>query len=532
MKKAALLSVSDRTGLVAFAKKLKQAGYILLGTSGTSKFLEQEGVEVLRIEEYIAQPEILDGRVKTLHPKIHAGLLARRDDPEHMRELEEHEIYPIEIAIVNLYPFVDNLKTDKVDDPMQMVELVDIGGPTMIRAAAKNFHSVYPVIDPADYDLVWESVASNSEVSADDKLRLRHKLATKVFAALADYNLQIAKYFSNVAILEAEPKISCSVDKAANFNFGGFTGEVLSQQQTLRYGENPHQQAAFYRPLAGLTKNWEQLNGKELSYNNILDFNAALQIVSGLQTAHPTAVIVKHLNPCGVAVSDTLVNALAGAKRGDTRSHFGGIIGLNQTVTLEVAEALCSDFAEIILAPAFDEDALARLKKKKNLRVIRVDLVQAREFESRSAGGGVLIQQLDSGVSEISSCEVVSQKKPSKTELVDLQLAWTLCAHVKSNAIALVKEGMLLAVGAGQMSRIDSAELAISKADTHGHELAGAVAASDAFFPFPDCIELLAQRGVTTFIAPGGAKRDNEVIEMADKAGVSLLFAGDRHFRH
>ncbi|MBN8550815.1 MAG: bifunctional phosphoribosylaminoimidazolecarboxamide formyltransferase/IMP cyclohydrolase [Deltaproteobacteria bacterium] len=514
-KRAALLSVSDRTGLEEFARALDSLGYVLLTTSGTAKFLTSVGITSMLVEEYTGQKEILDGRVKTLHPKIHAGLLARRDDAAHMKQLSDEGIMPIDVAAVNLYPFVQNLTTANADNPARMIEFVDVGGPTMIRAAAKNHASVFPVIDPADYARVAEML--RNKVSVEESLALRRALAVKVFTQLAYDSLEIAKYFSSVGQQEAFPPIH---------------GVVLERQQGLRYGENPHQQALFYKAVGSPESRWKQLHGKELSYNNLLDFDAALRVIKEFPSSTATAVIMKHLNPCGAAIADSLQDALKKAKRCDPRSHFGGVIAFNQTVSAAVAEDVKEDFAEIVIAPAFDDAALAILQRSKNLRIMTYDAAEGRGPEIRRAAGGYLLQRGDEGVSNVASLEVVSKRAPTAQELKDLQFAWMLCSHVKSNAITIAKEGMLVGVGAGQMSRVDSVELALAKAKRHEHDLQGAVAASDAFFPFTDSVETLAAQGITAVIAPSGAKRDSDVVETANRLNVALVFAPDRHFRH
>lgn len=527
MGKTALISVSDRTGLLPVAEALTRNGYAILATSGTTKFLADAGIVTTPIETYTGQREILDGRVKTLHPKIHGGLLARRDDPKHLSELAAEGIAPIDIAIINLYPFVQNLAGDKAGDPVKMIELIDIGGPTMLRAAAKNFRGVLAVIEPTDYpDLI--RYVENGVAPAGGVADWRRGLAVKVFKTLAAYDLEIARYFAEATF----PESGAPTVDVAGLGLGAIAGCVLERAQLLRYGENPHQRAAFYRPVGHRTTGWEQLGGKELSYNNLLDFDATVRMVRGFPDDRAGAVIVKHLNPCGAALADTPLEALKRAKRGDPRSHFGGIIGFNRPVAVEVAEAIKEDFAEIVLAPDFEPAALALLQKNKNLRLMKVDRSEARGMEFRSIGGGYLLQEEDVAISQVSEGETVTQRHPSSAELSDLQFAWNFCAHVKSNAIVLVKEGMLIGVGAGQMSRIDSVELAIAKARTHGHDIRGAVAASDAFFPFPDGLETLAQAGVGAIVAPGGAKRDGDVVSAADSVGVALVRVADRHFRH
>ena len=530
MKRAALLSVSDRTGLLEFARELSALGFELLCTSGTRKVLEEAGVKVTSIESYTGQKEILDGRVKTLHPKIHAGLLARRDNPAHMAQLAEDGIMPIDVAVINLYPFKQNLHGESVGNPRKMIELVDIGGPTMIRAASKNFTSLFPVIDPADYPRVAAALKQSDWQASSSALELRRELAVKVFTTIADYDLAIAKYFSNVKF-DSESG-GHTVDQSSEFMLGPVSGAVLVRSQELRYGENPHQNAAWYGPVGETTQGWKQFGGKELSYNNLLDFDAAVRLIRSLGREKPAAAILKHLNPCGAAIASSLLEAVQKSKLGDSRSHFGGVVALNQTVTVKVAEELCADFKEIIVAPGYDEAALKLFSTKKNLRVLEVSLDGGSRYEIRTLQGGALVQQVDPGASPISAAELVSSRPASAAELADLELAWKLCAHVKSNAITLVKDGTLIGTGAGQMSPIDSVEIAISKAKANGHKLGGAVCASDAFFPFTDNIETLAKEGISCVIAPAGAGKDDEVVAKAKELGVSLYFAGDRHFRH
>ena len=526
MKKAALLSVSDRTGLVELARALSNCGFELLTTSGTSTYLKENGISTSSIEAYTGQKEILDGRVKTLHPKIHAGLLAKRDNPEHLKQLESEGILSIDVAVVNLYPFVQGLNTDAAKDPKRMIELVDIGGPTMIRAAAKNFLSVLPLIDPKDYSKVIEILKTSNSTSVDFPLEFRKKLASKVFAWLANYNLEIAKYFSEVAVEDNKLKPSES-----SF-ISSVTGLVLEEQQELRYGENPHQKASMYKSFAQAGNPWKQYQGKALSYNNLLDADAAFRLIRTFDSQNATATILKHLNPCGLATAATMEEALNKSKRGDPRSHFGGVLAFNQSVSAAVAESIAEDFAEIVIAPGYDSKALEVLSRKKNLRVLEVNLADRVAFDIRSVYGAVLVQEADQQPSKVSEAELVTDRKPSTQELSDLELAWKVCAHVKSNAITIAKDNMLLASGAGQMSRIDSLEVALFKCKTHKHDLNGAVAASDAFFPFPDCLELLSAQGVKTVIAPSGSIKDAEVISTAKRLDISLFFARDRHFKH
>ncbi len=538
MQKAALLSVSDRTGLVEFAQALHDCGYVLLATSGTTKFLGEHGVATLPIEEYTGQKEILDGRVKTLHPKIHAGLLAKRDNPEHLQQLAAEGIMLIDVAVVNLYPFIQNLNSANAQTPAKMIELIDVGGPTMIRAAAKNHKFVLPVIDPADYAAaavyLRAHALNGSPIDSVADLELRRALAAKVFTRIANYDLEIAKYLTHVHIGDKAGEALAEVSATDEFMMGETAGMVLSRVQELRYGENPHQKATLYRNLSSTSPGWEQLNGKELSYNNLLDFDAALRLIRSLGSQEPCACIIKHLNPCGAARGSSLLVALQRAKSGDPRSHFGGILAFNQSVTADVARDIREDFAEIVLAPDFEPEALTILKTSKNLRILKVSIAAPakRRFDVRVIEGGVLMQEEDARLSDVREAKAVSSRSPREEELHDLDFAWKVCAQVKSNSIVLVRNQTLIGTGAGQMSRIDSVELAISKARLHGHDLQGAVCASDAFFPFADSVETLGAAGIRAIVAPGGAKRDDETIAAANASQIALIFTADRHFRH
>ena len=520
----ALISVSNRDNLDKIAIHLVAVGFTLLTTTGSKKFLDDIGVASVAVEEFTSQREILGGRVKTLHPKIHGGILAKRSNPDHQADLLQEGIPPIDVVIVNLYPFLDHVRSESAKDPEKMVEFIDIGGPTMIRAAAKNFRSVLALIDPADYDSVIPSITLEAGVLGVP-LNLRKQLSVKVFASLARYNLEIARYLSTVSFEGDE-------GKANSILFPEIDGIVLERKQELRYGENPQQSAAFYMPLGEKKGNWKQLQGKELSYNNLLDFDSIVRMLKSVSTDQALAIIVKHLNPCGIALAETPVVALERAKLCDPRSHFGGIIGFNRSVDLETAKNVAEDFAEIIVAPEFSHEALAVLAAKKNLRVLQVNLDSDSGVEFRSVESGMLLQTPDKAVSLFDEAEQVSGEPASTLMRIDLELAWAACAHVKSNAVVIVKNGMLVGTGAGQMSRIDSTELALSKASFHKHDLVGAVAASDAFFPFPDSLELLAERGIKAVIAPKGSRADAEVIATAKRLGVALFFTQDRHFRH
>ncbi len=518
MKKQAILSVSDKTGIVDFARELAALGYNLLSTGGTAKLLEKEGIKVEEVAHYTGFPEMLDGRVKTLHPKIHAGILARRDVPEHMKALEEHGIDPIDLVVVNLYPFEQTIS--KPDCTFaDAIENIDIGGPTMIRAAAKNHASVAVVVDPADYSKIIDEIKAKGEVTAETRLAL----AKKVFSHTARYDGMISNYLT-----------SLDEDKKATKQFP----EVLNRQwvkvQDMRYGENPHQQAAFYRErlvAPGLLAGYTQLHGKELSYNNIADTDAAWDAARSFST--PACVIIKHANPCGAAIGVSAADAYRKAFKTDSKSAFGGIIAFNREVDLETASEVSKQFAEVVIAPSFTDDAQALLGKKKNLRLLVVANGGAHnDFDFKRVGGGLLVQTPDIQICPESSLRVVTKKQPTSEQIADMMFAWKICRWVKSNAIVYAHAGMTLGVGAGQMSRVDSAKIAEEKAEEAGLSLAGSAAASDAFFPFRDGLDVICEAGATCVIQPGGSIRDQEVIDAANEHGIVMVFTGERHFRH
>jgi phosphoribosylaminoimidazolecarboxamide formyltransferase/IMP cyclohydrolase len=520
MTKYALLSVSQREGIEDFAAGLIKLGFTILTTSGTGKCLSAKGIESVSIRDYTGQPEILGGRVKTLHPKIHGGILARRRDPSHLEDLQEHEIPPIDLVAVNLYPFEAQLAKNPEASLAEMIEFIDIGGPTMIRAAAKSAEDVYAVIDPADYDRVLESL--QGDVKDDKSVALRHELSAKVFRELAHYNLEIAKFLARE---DGDDAARC-------------TGSVWELAQQLRYGENPQQRAALYRSFGEGELSWQQLAGKALSYNNILDADAGYRLIRTLSwcqerfSAGEVVCILKHLTPCGAAVAATQAEALQRAKQSDPRSHFGGIIGFATEVTEEAAHEVVKDFTEIVIAPAFSDAALKVFEKRKNVRLLQCDYEAPLEEEVRSTLFGYLRQSPDLVSCDTASCHVAAGEGAFEDRRADMELAWALVGHTKSNAIVLVRDQMLIGSGAGQTSRIDSVEVALYKAREHGHALEGAVAASDAFFPFPDSVERLAECGVRAIIAPNGSKKDDEVVAVAENLGITLLFAPERHFRH
>jgi phosphoribosylaminoimidazolecarboxamide formyltransferase / IMP cyclohydrolase len=515
--KRALLSVSDKSGIVELARGLAALGVEILSTGGTARLLEKEGIRVIEVASYTGSAEMLDGRVKTLHPKIHGALLARRDDPAHMAAIRAAGIEPIDLVVVNLYPFAAT-----VADPdcrfEDAIENIDIGGPAMLRSAAKNHGSVAVVVDPADYTRVLQEIRRDGAVSE----ATRFGLAAKVFAHTAAYDGEIANYLTS---LDEHRK---RLDYA----------EVLSLQfckiDDLRYGENPHQSAAFYRdpnPVAGSLAQYRQLQGKDLSYNNIADADAAWECVKTF--AEPACVIVKHANPCGVATGANLRAAYDLAFRTDPVSAFGGILAFNRALDEETAKAIAKQFAEVIIAPRIDPDAQKEFSAKDNLRVLEVPLGHdAQKHEYKRVGGGLLVQKTDAALLDEKALRPVTQRKPGAGQMKDLLFAWRVAKFVKSNAIVFARDGATLGVGAGQMSRLDSARVAVFKAGEAKLDLKGSVAASDAFFPFRDGLDALADAGATAVIQPGGSVRDAEVIAAADERGVAMVFTGMRHFRH
>jgi phosphoribosylaminoimidazolecarboxamide formyltransferase/IMP cyclohydrolase len=526
--KTALLSVSDKDGIVEFAQALASRGVRLLSTGGTAKLLAQAGLKVTEVAKHTGSPEILDGRVKTLHPKIHGGLLARRDSDEHMATLKQHKIDRIDLLVVNLYPFRQAVA--KPDCTFaDAVENIDIGGPAMLRAAAKNHGTeeggVTVVIDPADYPAVLKEIDQRGSTSYG----LRLKLATKVYAHTAAYDGAIANYLSSLT--EAEP---VQDNVPARSTWPNVLTLQVHQQQVLRYGENAQQLSAFYtdptRPT-GLLGNFVQLQGKELSYNNIADSDAAWDCVRSF--GNHACVIVKHANPCGVATADSTLEAYNKAFKTDPTSAFGGIIAFNRKVDLATAQAVSGQFVEVLLAPAYDKDALALLAAKKNVRVLRVPMGTGQnDIDVKRVGGGWLIQTPDSGTTAVKDLRVVTHKQPTPQQMADLLFAWKVAKFVKSNAIVFCGDGRTLGVGAGQMSRIDSARIASIKAENAGLTLKGSAVASDAFFPFRDGLDVVIDAGATCVIQPGGSMRDDEVIAAANERGIAMVLTGMRHFRH
>ncbi len=513
----ALISVSDKTGLVEFAQALAGLGVRILSTGGTAKLLEKSGVAATEVSAHTGFPEMLDGRVKTLHPKIHGGILARRDSREHMAAIRAADIEPIDLIVVNLYPFQATVADPdcRLEDA---VENIDIGGPAMIRAAAKNYGSVAVVVDPADYGRVLEEIRASGEVAEGT----RFALAKKVFAHTAAYDGAIANYLFSLDAQNARK----AYPEVLNLQF--------EKLQDLRYGENPHQAAAFYRdakPVEGGLARYRQLQGKELSYNNIADADAAWECVKSF--SEPACVIIKHANPCGVAVAETLLAAYARAFSTDPTSAFGGIIAFNRAIDRATAEEVGKQFAEVIIAPRVEPEARQAFAAKANLRVLEVPLAHAAmAFDFKRIGGGMLVQGPDAKNVAASELKVVTKKAPTEAQLRDLMFAWRVAKFVKSNAIVFCRDSMTLGVGAGQMSRIDSARIASIKAKNAGLDLAGSCAASDAFFPFRDGLDVVIDSGATAVIQPGGSVRDDEVIAAADERGIAMVLTGARHFRH
>ncbi len=517
----ALLSVSDKTGLVEFAHSLARHSVELLSTGGTAALLREAGLDVIDVADYTGFPEMLDGRVKTLHPKVHGGILANRLLPEHLRAVERAGIPLIDLVVVNLYPFRQTVAKPgcTLEDA---IENIDIGGPTLVRAAAKNWEGVAVVVDPSDYPRLAQELEQEAGALTRET---RFALARKAFAHTAAYDAAVANYLT-------ARELDGSVERFP---------EVLTLQwrkaEAMRYGENPHQAAAFYRdetPAAGTLAHYELVQGKALSYNNIADADAAWECVRSFRET--CCVIVKHANPCGVALGPTAAAAYARAFATDPTSAFGGIIAFNTAVDVETATAVSKQFLEVLIAPDYSAEALAILASKPNVRVLRVPLAplaeSANALELKRVGGGVLVQDADTVELDIAKLKTVTQNAPSTAQIEDLLFAWKVVRFVKSNAIVFVREGRTLGIGAGQMSRLDSARIARSKAETAGLSLQGSCAASDAFFPFRDGLDVLADAGATAVIQPGGSLRDEEVIQAANERGVAMVLTGVRHFRH
>ena len=521
MIRQALISVSDKTGVLDFARALASMNIRLLSTGGTARLLADNGLEVTEVADYTGFPEMLDGRVKTLHPKVHGGILARRDFPAHMQALATHDIPTIDMVVVNLYPFQQTVAQDQcsLEDA---IENIDIGGPAMLRSSAKNHKDVVVVCDPADYETVLSEMrAGQGDVSYDT----RFGLAKKVFAHTAQYDGAITNYLS---ALGPDRQHATRADYPDTLNL------QFTKVQDMRYGENPHQSAAFYRDIVtvdGALANYRQLQGKELSYNNIADADAAWECVKSFEGS--ACVIIKHANPCGVALGADAAEAYAKALQTDPTSAFGGIIAFNVGVDGNAAEAIARQFVEVLIAPAFTAEARKVFEAKQNVRLLEIPLGHgSNAFDIKRVGGGLLLQAPDAKHVLVNELTIVSKKQPTPQQLQDMMFAWRVAKFVKSNAIVFCGNGMTLGVGAGQMSRVDSARIASIKAQNADLSLAGSTVASDAFFPFRDGLDVVVSAGATAVVQPGGSMRDQEVIDAADEQGVVMAFTGVRHFRH
>ena len=511
MAKRALVSVSDKSGLVDFVKGLQAAGWEIIATGGTQKLLENSGVKTIGISDVTGFPEICDGRVKTLHPKVHGGLLARRDEPSHLQALEENGISFIDLVCVNLYPFRETIAKEGVS-MADAIENIDIGGPSMLRSAAKNYNDVTVVCDPADYDTILAEINATGNTTLETRLQL----SAKAYTHTAQYDACIATYMREKAGLNE--KLFLEFDL----------------KQGLRYGENPHQSAKFYASTKAIPfslATGKQLQGKEMSYNNIQDANAALNIARDFQ--EPFCVALKHMNPCGAAVAETIEEAWQKAYEADTVSIYGGIVICNRTITKEIALGMKPIFLEIVIAPDFTDEAMEIFATKKNLRVIQVDMTPSTEAIDQyvSVNGGLLVQHLDTQIETITADMCATKVQPDAATLADMQFGWNIVKHVKSNAIVVVKNGQTLGVGAGQMNRVGSAEIAMKQAHAAG-VTEGLILASDGFLPFDDTVALAAQYGVTAIVQPGGSIRDNDCVVKADELGICMLMTGTRHFKH
>lgn len=509
--KRALVSVSDKSGLVEFVKGLESLGWQIIATGGTQRLLEQQGVKTIGISEVTGFPEICDGRVKTLHPKVHGGLLARRDEESHLAALRENGIEFIDLVCVNLYPFRQTIANPDVTME-DAIENIDIGGPSMLRSAAKNYRDVTVVCDPADYAAVLAEISEDGNTKVETRLAL----SAKAYTHTAQYDSCIATFMREKAGLSEKLFLEFDV------------------KQGLRYGENPHQSAKFYsdnQTTAFSLAYAEQLGGKELSYNNIQDANAALNIVREFD--EPFCVALKHMNPCGAAIGATIEEAWNAAYEADKVSIYGGIVAVNRPLTAEVALGMKPIFLEIVMAPEFTPEALEILSTKKNLRLLKVDMTKTDKAINQyiSVNGGLLVQQLDTVTKEVTADMCVTETKPTEAQIVDMNFGWRVVKHVKSNAIAVVKDGHTLGIGAGQMNRVGSAEIALKQAQAAGFT-EGLVLASDGFLPFDDTVAFAAQYGVTAIVQPGGSIRDEDSIRKANELGITMLFTGMRHFKH
>ena len=513
MKKRALISVSDKAGVVDFAKNLEELGFEIVSTGGTAKALSDAGVAVINVSDITGFPECLDGRVKTLHPKIHAGILAMRSNPEHMKTLEELEINTIDVVAINLYPFKATIRKENVSME-ECIENIDIGGPTMIRAAAKNWQDVAVIVDPSDYDRVVKELRADGCVSRDTKL----ELAFKVFEHTSDYDTMIANYLKKkVNVEQFRDTFTVTYEKAMN----------------LRYGENPHQKAVYYKevlPADGSIVNAKQLHGKELSFNNINDTNGALQLLKEFK--EPTVVAVKHANPCGVGIGESIFDAYQKAYEADPVSIFGGIVAANREIDEKTAEEINKIFIEIVIAPSFSEKAFQILSQKKNIRLLSLENIldiEENGVEFKKVSGGLLVQNVDNELMNEADLECVTEVKPTEEQMEQMKFAWKVVKHTKSNAIVLAKDNATIGVGPGQTNRITALELAIKYA---ADKTEGSVMASDAFFPFSDCVEAAHKAGIKAIIQPGGSIRDQESIDACNKYGIAMVFTKMRHFKH
>ena len=510
--KRALISVFDKTGIVDFAKSLDSMGWEIISTGGTSKKLKEEGITVQDISDLTKFPECFDGRVKTLHPNVEGGILAIRDNDNHKKQMTDLAIEPIDMVVCNLYPFKQTLLKPGVSHE-EIIENIDIGGPTMIRAAAKNYRFVTVITDPEDYHLVIDELQSQGDTSVETK----EMLAAKVFIHTSHYDTLIASYFSERLNIKYPKTLTLTYEK----------------KQDLRYGENPHQSAAFYASVQGTSgtlTNAVQLHGKELSYNNIGDTDGALETLK--EFCEPTIVAAKHANPCGVGSASTLVEAYKKAYEADPVSIFGGIVAANREIDAETAKEVVKTFLEVIVAPSFSVEALEILSKKKNIRLLQLENIGYKDKKASKAKtvlGGLLIQDLDTVLLQETELKVVTKRQPTESEMKDLLFAWKVVKHTKSNGIAIAKDLCTTGVGPGQVSRIWALENAIRQG---GERIPGSVMASDAFFPFSDCVEAAHKAGITAIIQPGGSVRDQESIDTADKYGIAMIFTGMRHFKH
>ncbi len=512
MAKKALISVSDKTGIVEFAKSLIECGYEIISTGGTLKVLNQSGIKAVDISSVTGFPECLDGRVKTLHPKVHAGLLAMRDNKEHMDFLDKMNIDPIDIVVVNLYPFKETVSKPDID-LQTAIENIDIGGPTMLRSAAKNYQDVAVLVDPCDYAKALTELKDGG-ITKETKFYLMYK----VYQHTSYYDTLIANYLRKKLDIQFPDKFTMAFDKA----------------QDMRYGENPHQNAVFYKEafdVPGSLAVAEQLHGKELSYNNINDTNGALDLLR--EFSQPTVVAVKHANPCGVATADTISEAFFKANAADPTSIFGGIVAANRTIDKETAEQIHKIFIEIVVAPDFTDEALSILKQKANIRLLKLPSISRQVpadcYDMKKVVGGLLVQEFDRMVVDRSKCKTVTKVQPTEAQIEDMIFAMTVVKHTKSNAIVIAKDKTILGIGGGQVNRIRATKQAIAHSLT---DTRGAVLASDAFFPFDDCVEAAREGGIVAIMQPGGSIKDQLSIDACDKYGIAMVFSGDRHFKH